>query len=391
MTARSVLFLSTWQTECGIASFTASLRDALEDLGVECAVRPIDRRAISYLTRRELADYFREATAAGADFDIVHLQHEFGFYGGAYGYRASISMFALALAQLRGRSRGVVTFHTHPAVPTWRDLSWQKTVQRYAARVPWRTQVVREFNRGTATAVAPSRGLRRTLLDSGIEPGRVVYIPQGAPRFDRHGDIDRAAAKAALGYEPDDRVVLLFGFVTEHKGHRLALDAVTVLPEQYKLAIVGGPNPEGSDRTYDKLLQRLFSKRRLRERVRLTGYLPHDQVAAYFAAADFCILPYIPRGPATSAAAAWALASGRPVIGSRVAALAEIEDDGQCIRLVTPNAPRELAAAILEVDGDEEAAKTLVANAEAYCARTGWPEVARQYVELYERELARRP
>jgi glycosyltransferase involved in cell wall biosynthesis len=48
------------------------------------------------------------------------------------------------------------------------------------------------------------------------------------------------------------------------------------------------------------------------------------------------------------------------------------------------------AAAIVEVDNDEEIAKTMVSNSEAYCARTAWPVIAQRHLEVYERVLAER-
>jgi glycosyltransferase involved in cell wall biosynthesis len=249
--------------------------------------------------------------------------------------------------------------------------------------------VARQFNSGTAVAIAPSRVLRRTLLESGLAGDRVVHIPQGAPRFNAVDPRAQAAAKAELGYGPDDRVILLFGFVTSHKGHLVALEALAALPRRYKLAIVGGPHPLSNDGYYDEVLTALTEQPKLAPRVRLTGYVPSDEVQSYFTAADVSIVPYLESKLATSAAAVWALTSGRPVVGSRIPALVEVAEDGDCLRLVTPRAARELAAAIVEVDRDERIAKTLVENAAAYCERTAWPVIAERHVELYEQELNR--
>jgi glycosyltransferase involved in cell wall biosynthesis len=387
---RSVLFISTWQTQCGIATYTAGLRDALEGLGVECDVSPIDRRELSYLTRAELHAHFADVARDAARYDVVHIQHETGFFQGAYGYLASTNVFGDLLANLRGRAAVAVTFHSHPVIPTWRGKSWTRAGRQYAAHLPWKTKVARAFNRGSAIAVAPSRVLRRTLLESGLDADRVVHIPQGAPPFNRVAARDQSSAKAELGYAPDDRVVLLFGFITPHRGHEVALDALAALPRRYHLAMVGGPHPLSNDNYYDELLTALTERPQLAPRVRLTGYVPHDEVMSYFAAADVCIVPYLEPRLATSAAAVWALTSARPVVGTKIPALAEIAEEGNCLRLVTPRAAREMAAAIAEVDRDEHVAKTLVTNAQAYCERTAWPVVAQRHLEVYERELGAR-
>jgi glycosyltransferase involved in cell wall biosynthesis len=387
MTERSVLFVSTWETECGIASYTAQLRSSLDELGVPSEVFPIDRRTLNYCTAGDLHAHFAQVAEVARDHDLVHIQHEHGFFAGPYGYRVSTDVFGRLLGTLREQRGVVVTFHSHPVVPTWRGVSWRQGLRRNAAHLPWRMHIARRFNEGNAHAIAPSRVLRRTLRESGLRHDRVTYIPQGAPTFHDGLDVDRDAAKEALGFSRDDRIVVLFGFVTSHKGHNVALDAVPYLPRRYKMVFVGGPHPLANEPYYEALLTTMASDAALARRVRLTGYVPHAQVEQYLAAADVCIVPYLEAGLATSAAVPWALASGRPVVGTRIPALLEVEHEGECLRLVSPHAARELAAAIVEVDTDDELAKRLVTNARLYTEQIAWPVVAHRHVALYHAAL----
>jgi glycosyltransferase involved in cell wall biosynthesis len=371
---------------CGIAGYTAALRDSLEAVGVRTDVRPIDRYEISCMTRSELGDYFADLVSDAADYDVVHIQHEHAFFAGPYGHQVSTAVFGGLLARLRGHATAV-TFHSHPVVPSWRGLSVAQAVRRKAAHLPWQVKVAREFNRGTAIAVAPSRVLRRTLIESGLARDRVVCIPQGTPPFDC-ADVDRKQAKEELGFDATDRLIVQFGFVSSHKGHHVALEALAFLPRRFRLVFVGGPHPLANEAYYESVLEKLLGDPALFERVRITGHVPSAEVRSYFAAADVCIVPYLESKLATSAAAAWALTSGRPVIGTRIPALVELEQEAGCLRLVTPHAARELAAAICEIDGNEELAKLLVTNAEAYCERTAWPLIAHRHVRLYDDAVA---
>ena len=237
------------------------------------------------------------------------------------------------------------------------------------------------------TRSRPRESCGRTLRDSGLRSERVTWIPQGAPVFDSRADLDREAVKATLGFEPDDRIVALFGFVTSHKGHHVALDALQFLPWGYKLVFVGGPHPLAQEAYYETILTWMATNTALASRVRLTGYVPHADVERYLGAADVCIVPYLEAGLATSAAVPWALASGRPVVGTRIPALQEIQHEANCLRLVSPHASRELAAAIVEVDTNEELAKTLVANGQAYVEQVAWPVIAQRHLDFYNAAL----
>jgi glycosyltransferase involved in cell wall biosynthesis len=260
-------------------------------------------------------------------------------------------------------------------------------LRRNASHIPWRVNIARRFNDGNAHAIAPSRILRRTLRESGLRSEHVTWIPQGAPVFDSRADLDRDAVKSTLGFAPDDRIVALFGFVTSHKGHHVALDALQFLPWRYKLVFVGGPHPLAQEAYYENILTWLAANAALASRVRLTGYVSHADVERYLVASDVCIAPYLEAGLATSAAVPWALASGRPVVGTRIPALQEIEHEANCLRLVSPHASRELAAGILEVDTNEALAKTLVTNGQAYVERVAWPVIGQRHADLYNAAL----
>ena len=90
-----VLFLTSWNTACGIATYSHNLIEQLEKLGVECEVFPHtqDYTALSRLAR--------ESTA-----DVVHIQHEFGIAMTPEPLMSVIGKF-----RMRGKAV-VITMHT---------------------------------------------------------------------------------------------------------------------------------------------------------------------------------------------------------------------------------------------------------------------------------------
>lgn len=372
--------LSTWKTTCGIADFTASYAGVIERLGRLVEVIPIDRDANKYLSRTELATEFETLAERLSDFDVVHIQHEFGFFMGAYGMVESVDNFHRVLRRLKGRTRCVVvTFHSAP--PFRGGRTGVGSIAREAIlRATWRTRIAADIKKGDVQVVAPTRFLRRLLIDSGIGARSIHVIPQGSPPpiDDSNGD----EAKNSLGYESSTRLLVMLGFVSEYKGHRVALDAMRYLPERYHLAVVGGPHPQVNEHSYDRLLER-SARLKLASRVRLTDYVPRSEFDRYLAAADMVLAPYTYFELANSAAISSALASGRPVIASRIPAFEELNQGAPRVLLATPNAPSELARRIVQLDQDELLKKELVSNALVYVRETSWDLVAERYLNLY--------
>ncbi|HVE76704.1 MAG TPA: glycosyltransferase [Actinomycetota bacterium] len=381
MTRPRILQVSTWNTPCGIATYTADLIRALSDQGVECDVEAIDRALVATLARKELRQYFEDMASRAKGYDIVHVQHEFGFFSGSYGMPESIDAFASFLTRLRRYAPKVaVTFHSLPPIPTWHHEALRSALREGFLWFKWRREVVPFFSRPNVLTLAPSQFLRRSLVDSGIPRSLVRVIPQGSQTA-MEPESDKGIAKNEVGLDEQTYVAALFGFVTRNKGHHVALEALRHLPDQFHLVIVGGPPPQGRDPAYDSVLEFRRKFQLLRHRIHVTGFLPSDEAAAYLRAADVCLAPYL--DVASSAAVMWALASGAPLIASRISAFAELNQKRQAAYLVTPNAPAELADAILKVSRDTDLKKKLVTNALDYCREHSWDQIARAHIDAY--------
>lgn len=381
MSTGTVGILSTWKTVCGIADFTANYRAGLEQIGCHADVVPIDRDAHRYLSRRELSSEFDALAEKLAAFDVVHVQHEFGFFMGEYGMYESLDNFRRVLrAAVAARRRIVVTFHTSPPLKGSRS-GVGSVAQEAVLRAAWRGRVIAEMKKGGAQAIVHTRFLRRSLIDTGMPPGLLRVVPHGSPPPVEQSD--PIAAKNALGYKPSDRVLIIVGFVSEYKGHRVALDAMRYLPSEYQLAVVGGPHPKGNEPTFDSVLKRAL-RPKLAGRIRVTGYLPIEELRRYLAASDIALAPYVHHELASSGGIAWALASGRPVVASRIPAFEELNDGARRVVLATPDAPIELARRVVQLDQDEATKSELTKNSLEYIRATSWERVARKYVELYE-------
>lgn len=209
--------------------------------------------------------------------------------------------------------------------------------------------------------------------------GRVVVIPHGeyGSLARTGGAVDRDAARAALGIDPQTPVTLLFGQLRNDKGLADLLAAVSNVRE---LTLIIG----GKDLGALAAAQPLLANRALAGRVIVReGFLPMGQVAELFAATDTVALPY--RAASQSGVLLLAYGFQRPVIVYPVGGLLEAVIDGETGWICARGEPDALADALAAsvTAGRAECARRGEAGARLAEERYAWPVIARRTGELY--------
>jgi len=185
--------------------------------------------------------------------------------------------------------------------------------------------------RRAASVIVPSRYLAEIALGWGLEPKRVVVVPNPAPAL----SVPPAGARQGLVFA---------GRLTLQKALDTALDAVARVPGADLLVIGDGP-----DRAR---LERHATALGLNGRVRFIGSVPRTQVLEAFAAAEALVISSDWENfPHT---AVEALALGTPLIATAVGGVPEVVSDGVNGLLVPPGDPDALAAAIERFLGSAE-------------------------------------
>ncbi len=176
--------------------------------------------------------------------------------------------------------------------------------------------------------------------------GRPIRVhPHPTYEFFSERRPSRESARAAIGAR--GRVILFFGYVRPYKGLADLLEALRLAGgDAWDQLYVVGEFYEPRAR-YEAALQEpaLQSKVTVVDR-----YLPNEEVATYFAAADVVALPY--RSATGSGIAQVAFGAGVPVIATRTGGLEEVVEEGISGLLVPPSDPSALARAIERYFGE---------------------------------------
>lgn len=227
--------------------------------------------------------------------------------------------------------------------------------------------LIRFLWRGAAHVVANSQGLaelaRQTAGDTPI-----FMIPNGVDttRFFPAGQAREAGP-----------VRLLFvGRVVRQKGLDVLLDALATLPPglDYTLTIVG-------DGPIRPALAEQAARLGLTARVRFSGWVSREAMPEIMRTADVFVFPSRDEGMPN--AVLEAMASGVPVVATRISGNEELVADGETGFLVPTDDAPALAAVLGRLLGDRELCRQLGAAGRERAQRDySWRSVARRYLDL---------
>jgi glycosyltransferase involved in cell wall biosynthesis len=229
----------------------------------------------------------------------------------------------------------------------------------------------RVFGRMDAVVVHSEYGAGRLRGEAGLDSERIHVIPHGA--FDY---LTRLPEEKPLPAELEDAegpVILFFGLLRPYKGLDTLLKAFRRV-EGAELWIVGNPRMDVEP------LRALAAETPGRIRF-VTRFVEDAEVPPIFRRADVVVLPY--RDAEHSGVLYTGLAFGKPLVLSAVGGFPELEPTG-ATKIVPPEDPPALAAALAELVGDESARAEMGSAASAAGAGPySWDEVARQTLVLY--------
>ena len=332
-------------------------------------------RLRAYWTRLHMVRRYREFVAEIARKERADVIHAHSSYtnGLAAGY-ASEQLGVPFIYELR-------TLWGERAVV---EDGWSPTSLKY--RTVWRLElgVMRRAN----VVVPISRGIRDAVVDRGIDPAKILIVPNGV---DTSVFVPRPA-DAALMQALNLTGCFVVGFIGSLgglEGIPLLIDAFKEVHRrapQVRLVIVG----EGADRPR---LQAAAIAAGLDHVIQFTGVVPHDQILRYYSVMDVLAYPRIDakiNQAVTPLKPLEAMAMGKVCLASDVGGLKELVDDNVTGLLFAAGNVGHLSKQILLLASDTELRARLSSEAQVFVRRDReWSTIASRYIGIYRQAGAR--
>lgn len=379
----NVIYVSSYiPRKCGIATYTKDLTNAInllnsrslaEILTVTHPTEEIDYPWESKfkINTNDLASYLAAAQYANQSHaDIVHLQHEFGLYGGDSG-EYIIPFIENLTTPL------VTTFHTVLTEPNAKQREIIKRIARKSKAII----VMMEQVSGTLTSVYK------------IPRKKIIVIPHGVPdiafqQTELHKRKRKLSDKILLGN---------INLLDHNKGIEYALEAVAIIAKQYPnvlYAIIGQTHPDVLQRegeTYRNFLKRKVRELGIEKNVRFVNeYLQFSDLVSWLQAMDIYITPYLDPQQVTSGALAYAIGAGKVCIATPYVYSQEVLAEGRGI-IVPFCDPKAIADAVLNTLNHPEKREEMSARAYQYGRLMTWPNVAQSHLSLFRTLLRKAP
>ena len=261
---------------------------------------------------------------------------------------------------------------------------WNPNSFRYKA--VWRLEL--DVMRRAHIVVAIARGIRDAIVERGIDPDKVMLVPNGVDTEVFSPRPADAALATSLGLD-GCFVVGFIGSLRRLEGLDLLIDAFKTVHQREpraRLLIVG----EGPERA--KLAQ-LAADAGLSDVVTLTGLVAHDQILRYYSILDVLAYPRIDariNQTVTPLKPLEAMALGKVCLASDVGGLRELIEDGVTGLLHKPGDVNGLAEKILQLASDRDLRERLARDGQSTVRRDReWSTIAARYEDVYRQAAER--
>ena len=326
-------WVTTWNTKCGIATYSRHLIEAA-DTGITVLAPRQDGRLRSdedfchrcWLSDKTDNDFAALAACIDAEaLDVLVLQFNYGFFN-------LHRLAAFLHDQIDAGRTLIVTMHSTGDPPALAgDANW-----RLATLAP----ALARCQRLLVHSIADLNNMKAVGLTDNValfpHPLRQIEAPPAA------------AAQPALRFSTMP-LVATFGFCLPHKGLPEVVDAVDLLRRQgnpVRLRMLNAEYPDPTSSNLVAALRRQIDTLGLGDLVELrTEYLSDGDVTAQLAEASLLVFPYQDTQESTSAAVRHGMATARPVAVTPIGIFDEL---GASVFRFAGLQPHQLAAGIAE-------------------------------------------
>lgn len=363
--------------KCGIATYTRDIASAVSidhEVSVVAMENPslptiYSQPVIHIIKQHILKDYLHSADALNAgSTEIIHLQHEFGLYGGEDG--EYILQFVKRLQKPL-----ITTFHTVLETPSPK----QKHIIQELARISMKSIVMDKIGKSRLESIY------------GLNPQDSQIILHGAPIIDTE---HRETVKTGVGF-PHTFLVLSNNLLSRNKGIEFGIEAVAkaLVKIPNLIYLVAGEthpvvkNSEGE--AYRRELTDLVAKLHLQKQVIfINRYLSLTELGKYFSAADVYLTPYLDPQQTVSGTLSYAIGAGKACIATSYVYAKNMLSHGRGV-LVPFSDSQAIAEALINLFQNPQIHQAMELKTTELRKRMSWEHVADKHIACYADILER--
>ena len=314
---KKYILVSSFSESCGNAYFTEILLDGLRGEGfhAECASLDLSlTQSMERVIRKKADAHIDHICKSLKSADAVNIQFEAGLYGTMPS--DIIKRFKKLILSNPNTS---VTLHSPRllgAPSGYRDVIKLVLTGRIKAAYKKYLEIIKgsvhfKLNRaiielivrnGSKIIVHTKRAKDQINKLYGYDLSNIYVHPLKfvAPdhKVDTNGII---SLKRGYSLDQKDKIIGMFGYISLYKGHSVALEAMKILPENYKLFIFGRVHPQTIKLgevvdPYIKQLDEFILANNLKNRVYFVGEVSTEDFINYSGSVDCVWLPYLEVG-----------------------------------------------------------------------------------------------
>lgn len=340
---------------CGIATYTDYYATAMRKVA--------DVDILGKTHAATPAALLQNAARRAEVADVIHVQHAYDLYG-----YMSYQVFSLYRTLAKSRKPIVTTVHELP----------EKHSRSIKSRLafPYLRQVLKTIVHHSTIVLVHSEGHTRLLNE---------WTGGNNIRFIQHGTIEYSSFKERTLPIADKspKFIGFFGFIMPHKGIHRVIEALPALPD-VTFRIAGRPRTK-QDEAYLAYLKEIVRRLSLGDRVEFLGFIPDEEMAAFFAQIDVVVFPY--SHCTASGALHLALAHGSVMLASRIDKFHEIKVQYDCLEEFELDRPETLVSQLKLLLNDDVRRSELVAGCRRMIEATSWSAIAKQTSTIFRTAL----
>lgn len=356
-------FLSTWNQQCGLATYQRFMLDAFE--------------AGSYVV-------FAEETLETISPDEPFVRRT---------WRRGSEDFGKLFAAIKEADIGVLQLNCHYRF--FPQPAFKEFIEKLKASGIKVTSVLhnlftfdeqlKHLVQSVDTLFVHSPENKLEAIANGAAPESVFVVPHGVHAFPKPTDAERKNVRELLGCEDGEKLIVTFGFIQPHKGIEGLIEGIAYLNQRgipARAIVAGKPHEEDQNgKPYLEALQARARELNVGDKINfLNTFVPDSDLGNYMTIADAIVLNYRSQHYEASGVCSLAVGAGVPVITSVAPPFAPFHD---AVFHSTTGYPIPYALEALFTDASLR--NELLENARRYTEKHSWNAIRTILTSQYKK------